>query len=864
MTEVFEFEKPDGSVLEIDAPNRAAAVKAYQRMSANPKAAPSGFMQFLNRGIVSTLGAPMDASNAIANTVGMGVDRAAFGSSRMESGMRDVLGADTVPRADETAETPLARVGEAVGQGIAAALPIGAAGRLAQGGTSLASGAIRTVADPFVKAPVRAFAIDAAASTGAGLGGLAADNQIGGPAARGVAEIGGALVGGLSASGVISAAKQAPKLVVPFGRAIRASVVPFTESGARVRAGDRMRSMTADPQGAAAAIDEPYIAALSPAQRTGDARLMALERAVLDSDAGLDAQFKVATADAASTLKRALEAPGGGKTFAATREAIEARRGHFLGLMDTRIAQARATAAQKVEALSPARRETENSMIVRQEIDAAYADARAQEAELWANIPKDAGVDTVNMRGEMAQILRDTPRAQQGDIPAIARNLLGKGGFGARETVNEVHGLYSELRRVARAARSGLSPNRNLARQADLLAEAALKDLGARSRGDRVGALVNEARDFSRVMNETFTQGDVGKLLGSRTEGGAAVPPELTLGTTIGRGGPRAAVSADQIAKAGGAGIDGQAAQADFLRRRASEFAAPRGVFSPERAADFIRQNDELLNRFPYVRKNLVDAIDAAKVGASDEARIGRRSAGLRDPKVSAGALVERAPIGGEIDAVFKAKDPVSAAKSLRLQASKDRTGGALAGYKGAALDHLMREAKSGITDSGDTALSGRRIINLLGDTKTRAVLNEILSPDELRRVQRIAQELRKLEMARGALPNVDGVINDAPSQIISTIARVFAARQGAKLGHGATGASLQTASMFSSRAKKILGRLTNDRAERLIRDAMTDPELFKALLMDSAKPAQAKQAERALMAWFGGLAVDGEDEQAQ
>src|SRR5690606_20403098 len=81
---------------------------------------------------------------------------------------------------------------------------------------------------------------------------------------------------------------------------------------------------------------------------------------------------------------------------------------------------------------------------------------------------------------------------------------------------------------------------------------------------------------------------------------------------------------------------------------------------------------------------------------------------------------------------------------------------------------------------------------------------------------------------------------------------RVMAARSGAQLGKGTSGASLLTAGMASKNAKSIIEKLhKHGGAEKFIIEAMNDPSLMKILLTETTTPAQKKAAEKQLDSWF-------------
>jgi hypothetical protein len=98
--------------------------------------------------------------------------------------------------------------------------------------------------------------------------------------------------------------------------------------------------------------------------------------------------------------------------------------------------------------------------------------------------------------------------------------------------------------------------------------------------------------------------------------------------------------------------------------------------------------------------------------------------------------------------------------------------------------------------------------------------------------------------------------MEDLPSRAISFIAGTLAARVGAQLGQGTSGASLRTANLATKAVDGLLKWLTNDKAEAILRDAIQDRELFRALLMTVNSPAKARQLEKQLSAWQAGAIV--------
>lgn len=146
-----------------------------------------------------------------------------------------------------------------------------------------------------------------------------------------------------------------------------------------------------------------------------------------------------------------------------------------------------------------------------------------------------------------------------------------------------------------------------------------------------------------------------------------------------------------------------------------------------------------------------------------------------------------------------------------------------------------------------------------LRSPENRLAMTTVLSGPEVRRMDAIAGELTKLEAAQVAAPDIGGLSKRSPNRVLEIIARVYAARYGAQAGGGG-GASIQTANMASGRAKELLGRLQNDKAEQMLIDAIEDPELFRTLLTDPGKITPGTETYNRLAPYFtGALAGTGE-----
>jgi len=719
---------------------------------------------------------------------------------------------------------------------------------------------------PFVNTPVAAVGAELAAGAGARVAQEWAqdlpDNALG-DIGRAVAPVVGGFAGATiptTASRLISSGIQRTPVMGTAIQATRAAVTPFLRDGAFVRAADRVRNLVPDPQAAATAMQGENPGNLTPAQMSRDPNLLALERTVMDENPSLRNELLARRQQSQQALTEEMRAPAQGATAQDAQAFFAARQQAFRESLQRRVVAAEERARDRVLALDPARRESENAVIVRDELDRAYEAAAKQERALWGAVPRTAELPVDYSREAFNALLEATPSAQRKYISPEAMRLLGENGWGDTTTVNEMHGLYSDLRLDARMAMGQTVPNENRARMSNLLADAILQDLGSvDGLPTAIGRTITQARAFSAGMNEAFNQGPVGSVLSMMRNGGERVAPELTLSRTVGQGGLPGAVAVDSIRRSGDfanqapmqAGVNADPAMQDFLQGRLMDMASPRGQYDPRRAEDFIRANRELLQRFPELQGNIGAANMATADAQAMSSRVSDIAARLDDPRQTVTTAFLRATPGGEIaQAVFKTQNPVRSAVALVQAARRDATGAAMDGLKGAFLDDLIGGALQPVTTDGVRPISGGALVERLSDPAARGALARVFTPQELSRMDRLAEAFQGLEGARRATP-LNAVIEDAPNAAVEMLMRVLAARQGAGMGGGM--ASLQTAQMASSRMQKLLMRLTNDRAQELLRDAITDRDLFINLMTRNYTPSSARRIENRLAEWMVG-----------
>lgn len=842
----------DDLAFELDM--AAAVLAARARKSNSGIFAQDGPLGQVNQAIAEGAGGLVDFFNPLDD---LGITGSA--QTGIERGM-DAIGA---ARARNAPETLPQQFGRGVGQAATALIPVaGVAGKARQAG-----GILGGVADDIFRSLSTKSAVvgETIAGGGAAAGGEVAAQRLG---EKG--RIAGEIIGGIGApaaalgAGKVAGAAGRAALKAPgvglATRTLNRSLLPFSGSGARQAASDRVRSLTGDIDSAVDNLGRESVGDLTPAQQSGDPGLAALEARVAKDDPRFGAELRRRTAESQGFLRDDLLAIAGGGDVNRAVDFISGRRETFRKRLDGMVESARKRADDRIAALSPARRQSANSGIVREEIDKAFKAARKQEANLWARIPSDTPFSSVGARDRFTSLVDETPIALRDDIPDEARRALASNaGIPEDTTIGEMLGLVSKMRAVARASRSGETPNFNRARIADEIADGVLGDIeNIQTTSRSVARAVVEARAFSRELSERFKRGAVNSVRTRSGTGGGRVAPESTLDVTVGRAGARGAVATDEIRAAVDA-PDGRAvvddATEDFLRGEATDATVRGGRFSDSSAERFQTRNRDTLDRFPQLRDDLDAARAASQDATTTERRVADLTARLNDKRRSVDAAFIQATPGEEITtAVFAARNPALAARKVRNAAAKDSTGVALDGLKSGFLDELIGTSiGAGLDSQSRRVISGTKLTARLADKSQRAALAQIFSPAEMRNIDIIAEQLLKVEraLATGA---ADSVIDDLPNAILSFAVTSVGARQGARVGAGISGASLKTSAEASNRFKRLLGSLTNDRAEQLIKDAVKDPELMRALLLNLDSPGDAKIAGDRLKAWLIGV----------
>ena len=818
--------------LELELELAAAAARARMHRNRPRGTDPIGLA---NRGIANigdaVVGGAAAALNLGTNALGMGEPF----NERPVSGAMNAVGIRT-PEPNGIGERAIVGAGEAAASLIPGAAALGALSR-ARGAIGPAAGAMRSAMTNWTGA-----ASEVAAGAGAG----AAQEAAKGTGYEPLAALGGAVAAGGAVASVPSVVRGAGNLVMKtpivgtVARNVRSALAPFGKRGAEIIAEDMVRGATADRFAAADALSKPNVGGLSVAQQTGDEGIMGIERAVAAADPQFRARLNQQMEGSQAALRGEITAPAQGRTPRDTKAFFQDRIADHTKYVERYVARAEKRLAEALKKVAPGRDREAASVWATREIDKAFAEASKREAELWASVPKDVMIPTAQAKQAYREMLTEATRVAPETIPGKAHKFLGDGEGAFEEAVPlaEAYKLYSRVRRAAREAMALTVPDEETARRANVIANAILSDIEAAEATSAAPRMLANARAFSTVIAEKFGQGNVARILARTRSGGERIPDAEALRRTVGQPREAGGVAVDDLRRAAGNAVD--APVENFLRDEfVTNATRPDGRPDPNAVERFIRSNREALSRFPTTVEGEVLAIrDAAKEVTRRQDRVATVMQALSETERGTIPGLVNAPKGREVArGIFEAENPAMAARTIARAAQRDPTGDAYLGLKAGLFDEVISRA-------GGMGMSGDRLAKVIADPEMARVLRAALPEADIARINTVAAQMRKIERSLSA-QQVD--TENLPNNLISTFVQIQAAKAGRAMGTG----TIQVPGMFTARAREILGRVFNDRADALIRAALNDPQLMSDLLIGpSASATRVRAAENRLMNW--------------
>lgn len=750
---------------------------------------------------------------------------------------------------------PVARAGEAIGGSVPfAAVPFAAAARL---GTKPAQGVFRAFVEPARTMPGRTALVEAAAAGGAGVGaGVAETLDPGDPLTR----MGGELAGGIfSPFAVFSRiTRRLTGGLTNTARRVRESFSPAAaKKGAARHAQEIIGIFPGEdiPTIAARLRERPAVEApISAGAKSQSLGIQALERKLVNDSAifGIDMQRDLKTA--IDNINFAFNEVAGTGNPEALRDLALARKEYARTLIDTRINTAERRVIEARESVVPsASTNVEVNRRAKNILREALDDARAVETEIWGEIPKDIPVAPENLRQvHQTEVSAGLLPGETVDLPGPVqreiKRLTAKRPKGKPPTSGELLRLRSRILVETRKEAGSQAPDRDRIRRLGLLADSILDDLGSIPGTE-------EARAFSRDLNDRFTRGYGGKVLSLDPRGGEKIPAELTLERGVGAAGPGGAVAAENIETAvtpfgrmaeNARVREMRELEGEIIRDMAASSINPAtGQIDPRALERFRTRNNEILARFPELDRTLADAGAVTSIYGRRIKRLMDTDKNLQTKSAFARVLAAEDPTR-VMKAALAGPNPTADMDQIFLLARKDSK--ALEGARRSYLDLLFNASavKLNLPGGETTLISGARLRGVLnagdGGVLRAAKKSGVLNNGEVKRLNTIADEADKIESAMKFPGQLDKVVKD-PSMLTDLLARVVGANIGSHSIFAKTsGAQLVMAQAGSRFVRNLIDKLPAQNITKVLRAAVRDPDLMAALL---TKPVGETQAKR-------------------
>lgn len=600
---------------------------------------------------------------------------------------------------------------------------------------------------------------------------------------------------------------------------------------------------------------------MSFATRSGNVGLLQLEKDVMA--AATEDALSLGTTQRLQELNEIVSQGFGFGDTASLRQFMEVKDDYYKALLDASMENVAYDINNRLTRYGvTAANEEQANLIARSSLDKALEVARKEETKKWKDIPP-AITFNADSFATLWQELKSgmTNVTRQTDMPITASwlnkiqfgKLKGQPRIGQTVTIQQARDVISKLREEARNATSALGEtNYNLARIANDLATAINEDLSASIQGligsesgpgDEILATMQDAVLFSKNLNETYRNPAIAGLFakdatGARLVRNTEVLDHLFSSPSKNRG------NYDDLMKAVGNDPAVETALSDYLKF--SMFN--QGNFDLPAAENFLKVNERLLDRMPALRNEITQAVETGDIGRLKVAELeGVLQRGFNPLLAATTLFIKKEPIRA-ITEVINSVNPTRSMAQILMLTKEDGSGAALAGLQQSFSDYFLSQATSG---QSFASTGGSRFVNynLLAETmrkpSIKALIPMVFDDAQIKRLNQIRASAKRMQLYRDAPRSVENIQQDLASKLLTVAARVSGARIGGGALSGASmGGSLQTAAVISGWLQEMVKSGIENPSQELIRMAVLDDELFKALYKMPKNAEAAKAAE--------------------
>jgi len=542
-------------------------------------------------------------------------------------------------------------------------------------------------------------------------------------------------------------------------------------------------------------------------------------------------------------------------------------------------------AQARINKIDPEQTPEVSSRIVRDELDKAWKAALKQQGIVWKEIG-DGRFLTRAIIERAKRIVAETPRLTgEGGVASIPESILNIAGREAvigpdgkvikaatKSILNEVEPA-DEIAALSARFNEAISDAMTNGRfmEADQLGKIrdSIYDDIIPVIGDATG--LEQARAFSRVLNDKFTRGSIGRVLGLKARGEVKVDPELTLQELI-TPGPQGKLAllalrrAERSTSVGGkdfphselpkgeSAIDFPVQQYLINKFMLKAMGEGDGINAPNismaAARNFVN-NWPVLELYPDLRNQMLDARAAQKLIKRVTASTLQRTDSINNQTIA--SKVIGGEVGVRIDSIITGQtpNPVRATDELLRLAAKDPTGLATKGVKDALYDHIMNNIIR-TTDDGREILNPRVANKFLNNGTNRIVIRKVFGEEGMR----LLDAVNKGMMYQGRGKPLGALKGDKGSG--ATVGKEFIGNMGTVMGVRLLGKitkqpllSAGVGKRYALMALEFVTSRPQDQIAALLQKALEDPDFARLLLvpMKRLSPEQAMSMYKYIIA---------------
>ena len=830
----------------------AQAYKANRKSGALQKstAAASGF----NAGLADIIGAPVDLVNWLLPE-SMSSDYPVGGSKSIRGAL--AAGDMTYQDVEDLPydQRPYARGGEVAGQTVGAFAPVaGLAGKVTPAMSRAvlppAKSTARTIGRDIVRTtarnPGQVAALEGVAGVGAGVaGGTAEALYPGDTTARMHAELAGAF------SVPIIATQVLPRATRMITQQLRSFSPAGRETAAGKKIGEALTAAGESPKDIVAKL-KADVGSQTSGQATGSPTLLAIEnQMVKDLPEQVGQEVAAQTKSAINEFNLAFRQANKSGDPALVQEAAKARIEWLKKTLDARVGNAEVAARDASAAILARDPEAavKASRAARDILDFELRIARSTESKLWNEINKKAPVGTQNFEREF-KAMKDELLEEEtisDPIEALYKRVVKNQNLEKPILLETGDMLRSRSRALDLASEARVAGKFGDARRLQKIADSMLDDLS--ELGD---AAVLPAREFSRDLNQKFTEGFVVKTIGYEKTGAKAVAPEMTLETAARGSDVQQSLNLQAMEKATLRSVgtmeaasqtkEMQNIQKAFMTQIAAQTADPSGAINLSKLDNFIANNPLTLKQLGLTDA-LTDVASKRRLAdmLKDTATKGRAFA---DKQSAAAKALKGNDLNEVVTNALGSKyrkqafeDLVRVAKKAD-KVSKSGDSEVFDGLRFGVLDTILTKATKA-TKGGDL-ISGDALSALLkkesgGKTLRQTLLDtKVLTPQQSKNLNTLIAKTQEFEAALVTTARTENLLGEK-SVMFNLFNRLLGSNIGSLSAVGRTN-PLLAAGAGSQATQKLLEKIPRLKLSGVIAQAVKDPKFMAMLLQKTAK----------------------------